>query len=326
MIKKTDKPSIAIIGCYYGAFPKWIQYWLKSCSMNPTIDFYIVTDITLDNLPDNVKIISLSLLDMKTLASQALGMNVVLDRPYKLCDLRPFFGIIFHKYIADYDYWGHCDFDLIWGDIRKFVNKYNLENYDKFLPLGHLSLYRNTFEVNARYKLNGSNTGDYKTVLTSSRSYAFDETDGIYSIYKENGFSMFEKRIFAEIKTFHKRFRLKYIDKNYKNQVFYFKNGSVYRAYEDSEIKFNEYIYIHFRRKLKCGNKKWSEIDDFYISKDGMIDSNIDVPTVKDMERYNHNPGRIIEWLETGRFIINNIGKVKSKIENEIIAYRQKNN
>lgn len=225
-----------------------------------------------------------------------------------------------------YDYWGHCDFDLIWGNIRKFTDDYRIELYDKFLPFGHLSLYRNTSEVNTRYKLSGSATADYRTVLSSNENYAFDETDGIYSIFKKHNFPMFDKRIFAEIKTFHKRFRLKFIDRNYKNQVFYYKNGSVYRAYEEDEIKLDEYIYIHFRRKLKCGNKKWNEIDNFYISKEGMIDSTIDVPTVKDMERYNHNPGRIIEWLETGRFIINNIGKVKSKIENEIIAYRQKNN
>lgn len=46
---------------------------------------------------------------------------------------------MFQEYIKDYDFWGHCDADLIFGDIRKFVtddilNKYDRLGVDGFFP------------------------------------------------------------------------------------------------------------------------------------------------------------------------------------------------
>lgn len=317
--------KIAIIGCYYGKFPVWIQYWLKSCASNPTIDFYIVTDLELINRPQNVHIISLRLKEIKELAEKKLGIPISLGRPYKLCDLKPCYGVVFEEYLHDYDYWGHCDFDLIWGDIRKATKQYNLEQYDKFLPLGHLSLYRNTEEVNSRYKMDGSRCGSYKEVFATDDGHAFDETDGIYSIYKKHGFSVFDKRIFAEIKTFHNRFRLKNIDKNYKHQVFVYRNGRVERIFEEEhQMKTQEYIYIHFRRKLPADNRNWDEIGDFFITNKGFFDIDEIPESVKTIEKYNHNPGWIAENLETIAFILKNVRKIKSKIENELIARKQK--
>lgn len=317
--------KIAIIGCYYGTFPAWIQYWLKSCADNKTIDFYIVTDIPIIDLPDNVKKISLSLREVKKLAEKKMGMDVDLTKPYKLCDLKPCYGVVFEDYLDKYDYWGHCDFDLIWGDIRKFVNKYNITQYDKFLPLGHLSLYRNTTEVKERYKLDGSKCGSYKEVFSTSAGHAFDETDGIYSIYKKHGFSMFEKRIFAEIKTFHRRFRLKSVDRNYKHQVFYYKNGSVYRNYiSEKTVKSEEFVYIHFRRKLPADEKKWNQIGNFYITNEGFYDLNDKPDNIATIEKFNKNPGWFVEGFETLSFIVKNLSKAKDKIQNEIIARKQR--
>ena len=45
-------------------------------------------------------------------------MQVTLDRPYKLCDFKPAYGFIFGEYLKEYDYWGHCDIDIVWGDLR----------------------------------------------------------------------------------------------------------------------------------------------------------------------------------------------------------------
>lgn len=303
-------------------FPGWLSYWLKSCADNPTIDFLIVTDIHLENIPKNVHLLDLSMKQFKALAEEKLEMEIAFDRPYKACDLRPAYGKILCDYIAGYDYWGHCDFDLIWGDIRYFAERYSIEKYDKFLPLGHLALYRNTEECNSYYKLPGSNCGTYKEVFSSNQGFAFDETDGIYSIYEKNSLPMFTGRIFAEIKTYHRRFRLKQCDKNYRHQAFYYENGKVYRAFVNKgEVKTEEYIYIHFRRKLLSEPKKnWENLNSFYIDPDGFHEKPPGIPTRKDIEKYNHNPGVIYETLETVRFCLKNINKVKTKISNEIIA------
>ena len=316
----NKETKIAIIGVYYGEFPDWMQYWLKSCKDNATIDFYIVTDIKNIELPINVHIIDLKFNELKKLIEKKLKMKVSLEKPYKICDYRPVYGIIFEDYLKEYDYWGHCDFDLIWGDIRSFVEKYKIEKYDKFLPLGHLSLYKNNKKCNEYYKLDGSECGNYKKVFTSDNNFAFDETGGIYSIYLNNKLPMFTKRIFAEIKTFHKRFRLSKTDKNYYNQVFYYENGKVYRAYKQKkEIKKDEYIYIHFRRKLIADKLlKYDNINNFYITNNGFIEKKDDEISIEDIKKYNHNPGILVEGFETLNFCIKNFSKLSDRLIYEI--------
>lgn len=325
MREVNDMLRIAIIGCYYGRFPDWIQYWLKSCATNPTIDFFVVTDLNLSDLPENVHLIPLSLRDIKSLAEEKLGIPISLGKPYKLCDLKPCYGLIFEDYIKEYDYWGHCDFDLIWGDIRLFIDQYEIEKYDKFLPLGHLSLYRNTNETNNRFRLEGSKCGSYREAFSSDDGHAFDELDGIYSIYEKNHFPMFNKRIFAEIKTYHKRFCLKGIDGNYRHQAFFYKDGKVMRAYEEKgEIRTQEYIYIHFRRKLPADKRDWRKLNDFYITKDGFFDLARLPKDISEIERFNKNFGVFFETGETVKFIFRNMGEIKSKLKYELIARRQK--
>lgn len=309
--------KIAIIGTYYGEFPKWIQYWLKSCKDNNTIDFYIVTDLKI-NVPSNVHIINLSLEEFKELAENKLDIKISLKKPYKLCDYKPVYGKILEDYIKDYDYWGHCDFDLIFGDIRFFVEKYNIEKYDKFLPLGHLALYRNTEKCNNYYKMEGSKCGDYISVFQSDGNHAFDETGGIYSIYKKNKLPMFTKRIFAEIKTFHKRLRLKFRDKNYRHQVFYYENGKVFRAYyKKGKVETQEFIYIHFRRNIPVDDDyDFNQIKNFYITDSGFYEKENGNPTLDEIEKYNKNPGWIIEGLETIKFCLKKIINIFLALKN----------
>ena len=53
--------KIAILVVYYGEFPPYFDLWIRSCEYNQTIDFFIVTDNKFDDLPDNVKIINITL-------------------------------------------------------------------------------------------------------------------------------------------------------------------------------------------------------------------------------------------------------------------------
>ena len=57
------------------------------------------------------------------------------------------FGVILEEYFSGYDYWGHSDLDVIYGDLTYFFKKFNLERYDKFLPLGHLCLYLSLIHI-----------------------------------------------------------------------------------------------------------------------------------------------------------------------------------
>ena len=106
-----------------GKFPWYFPYFLHSCRYNPTVDFLILTDNNDPSfeLPTNVKIIPYSLGQFKTDAAKALGFDVAVESYYKLCDFKPAYGTVFADYIKEYDFWGYCDVDVIFGNIRAFM-------------------------------------------------------------------------------------------------------------------------------------------------------------------------------------------------------------
>jgi len=247
--------KICVIGVYFGKLPAYFPLWLTSCKHNPTIDFVLFTDQSLENLPKNVLNHPMTLEKMKSLADQALGLNTALDRPYKCCDFKAVYGVIFQEFISDYDYWGCCDFDLIFGDIQGMCDRYDLYRYDRFLGLGHLSLFRNTPEVNNRYLCDGGLV-NYITAFTTPKASAFDEVPGLTRIYIKNNFPIFLKRIFADIAIVYHRFRVVDVypydtpPKNYRYQVFYWENGKVFRAfYSNGKLQTEEYMYVHFKKR-----------------------------------------------------------------------------
>ena len=295
--------KICVIGVYFGVLPKYFSLWYKSCQNNPEVDFIIFTD---NDIPEaeNIKCHKTTLKEIKDLASNVLGFEACLNKPYKCCDYRPLYGKMFAKYIERYDYWGHCDFDVIFGDIMKFCNEYNLHNYDKFLTLGHLSLYRNTNEVNERYKCDGA-TYDYLTTCKTDKACIFDEIIGIGSIFIKNKFPIFTKKIFADISCIYYRYRivetyqLDEKPKNYKWQIFVWENGKVYREYIlKNRLYKEEYIYIHFKKRPNYDvNFNADECKSFYITNKGFIEKHGQT-TKKEIRKYNKYFGVLYEWFE----------------------------
>ena len=297
--------SICIIGVYFGRLPNYFELWRLSAVNNEGIDFLIVTDQKNIEKADNIRVLSMNISQIKALASEKLAIeNVSLEKPYKCCDFKPVYGVIFEDYIKSYDYWGHCDFDMIFGNMTGFFEKYDLYAYDRFLTLGHLTLYKNTPEVLNRYKCKGALV-DYRRVFTTEENYAFDEYDGITRIYLANNFSQFTKRIFSDIASVYKRYRdieqYPYDNKakNYKNQVYYWQNGHVYRkSFVGAKEYKDEYIYIHFKKRADFGiefDAKSSQ--GFFITNTGFYQLSGE-PGIKDVLKYNkYNP--IEEAYET---------------------------
>lgn len=251
-----NEPSVCIIGTYFGSFPSWINVWLTSVKNNPTVDFLVITDQKDFRHPEipNLYVKNMSLDEFKTHIQKKVGFKVKLSKPYKVCDYKPIYGLTLEEYIRKYDYWGECDFDLVFGDLRKFFREYHLERYDKFLNRGHLTLYRNTPEVNNRYKLSGGKMGSYKEVFKSNLNWAFDETMGIDEIYKTHNFSYFDKFIYADINPNYKDIRMVErpgkLCKNSDQQIFYYANGRVLRDYvKNGQIKTDELMYIHLQKR-----------------------------------------------------------------------------
>ena len=96
---------------------------------------------------------------------------------YKLCDCRPFYGIIHKDELIGYDYWGWADIDLIYGDLSYMLNEKNYKNYD-FISAhservaGHFTVMRNS----ERYNTACLKIYKWKEKLASNKFYGLDES------------------------------------------------------------------------------------------------------------------------------------------------------
>lgn len=289
---------ICVLAVYFGALPASFDSWLATCRCNPEIDFLLVTDSDADTKYANVSLCKMTLAQMKQLAERKLGMSISLESAYKVCDYRPAFGEIFADMLTGYDYWGHCDLDMVLGDIMGFMRRYRYESYDKFLCWGHLSFYRNTPEVNGRYRLSGSRRADYDKIFTSWENYTFDELNGIFRIYQTHLFPVFQERIFADVSHVYRQLKLIGESPSERDQLFYWENGRTMRAVlRGGEVTEEEYIYIHYqKRRMAIPDFDVFSCQGFYIAPDRYIEKkNPGPPSAEDFALINPYMGERAE-------------------------------
>jgi hypothetical protein len=176
--------KIVIVLFFFGKLPWYFKLFLKSCGTNPFVDFLFFTDNSPADfdVPANVKFIFFRLEDFNALAAQKLNLPIAIEKGYKVCDLRPAFGIIFSDYLKDYDFWGYSDIDIILGRIRAFMTDDILDAYDIFCvkdeyPTGYFTLLRNTDEINNLFR----KSKDYEMVFLAQNNYLFEECGGYYT-------------------------------------------------------------------------------------------------------------------------------------------------
>ena len=117
-----DLRKIALMTCWYGPYPWYFPYFVRTIGFSPTIDFIIITDNTeeIPNKPENLKIVYRTMDELKDNFSSKLGFIVNIDSPYKLCDFKPAYGFLFQDIVNGYDFWGHIDLDVVFGDVQKY--------------------------------------------------------------------------------------------------------------------------------------------------------------------------------------------------------------
>lgn len=126
--------QFAVIIPYFGQFKPSILLFLESCNRNPDIDWLVFTDCSIPEgviLKDHIMWHSMNLEDVHQLAEEKLCVSLTLNRPYKLCDLKPMYGLIFTDYIKGYSFWRFGDTDVIYGDVFNFLIRIGYNNYDK---------------------------------------------------------------------------------------------------------------------------------------------------------------------------------------------------
>ena len=115
--------SVCFVIPYFGKeFPNYFSHFLKSARWNNTVDFIFFTDIPGQINFENIKFIAFNLDQFNSLASEKLNIDVNISEGYKLCDFKPAYGFLFRELVEGYDFWGHGDVDVIYGNIRNFIS------------------------------------------------------------------------------------------------------------------------------------------------------------------------------------------------------------
>ncbi len=272
--------KIVFIIPYFGRFHHYFQLWLHSCKFNPTIDWLLITDDkTAYNYPPNVHIIYTTFEDVVRQIQEKFDFPIALPNPYLLCEFRVAYGEIFSDYIKDYDFWGYCDTDVIWGNLREHLTEKILINYTKISWRGHLTLFRNNDIINGLYKMKIDGLWFYKDALSNQTGFptASDERHINY-IFEAAGEKIYKELLFADLKIQSFNFSLLHFDAavDYKNehQLFLWDKGNLYRLYcENGTIYKENFAYVHFLKRSMAIDRHFVFADRFLIIPNKFVSS-----------------------------------------------------
>jgi hypothetical protein len=244
----AQSPKCLVIAVYFGQLPPYFDVFLRSVQSNAEIDFLLVTDQKLGRHPSNLKVESSTLAEFQAHVSTALGMEVSMPRAYKICDFRPAFGRVFEDQARGYSYWGHCDLDVVFGDILGTIPEGAFDSRTKILIRGCFALYPNTSEANNWYRtvLPGV---DYRRVFTTPNPFHFDESAGILAILRHLAVPTWNEECIFNIEWEH--FRLRAAGSAHGYHSYVWRDGKVleYSRVSRTEVVVREALLIHLMKR-----------------------------------------------------------------------------
>lgn len=269
------KNRVVLILPYFGKLPSYFDLWLSSAASNRKFDFLIITDQNVRaDYAENIRVIRTTFDEVRRLIQEHINFRISLNSPYKLCDYKPAYGEVFQQYIKEYEFWGHCDSDIIWGNLFRFINNDVLDDFDRIYNLGHLTLYRNNGIMNHIYKekFPYRDCISYKYAFTTNFVMAFDEVGtkygyGISEVCKRTGVKQYLSIDFADTIPYSYNFRLANLNHN-TITYFEYKDGKVI-GYDGSRER--EFAYIHLQKRLMHNGVQ--DPGHFYISPYGFCDT-----------------------------------------------------
>lgn len=154
---ETTAPSVVVISVWFGPWPEWMDFTLESMSVNHSIDWIIVTD----NAPPakccpNIRYITTDFQAYLSFVKGRIGVTPVINEMHQICKLKAMLGHIHERDIDGYDFFGFCDLDIIFGNIRHFYTpsilaKYQMLTTHRDLLAGHFTIMRNSHQLRTAY-------------------------------------------------------------------------------------------------------------------------------------------------------------------------------
>lgn len=275
---------------YFGSFPNYFQLFLNSCRYNPDFNWLIFSDDTADyDYPSNVKLIKMTFDELKEHIQSFFDFEIVLPSPYKLCDYKPSYGYVFHEYLKDFRFWGYCDIDVIMGNLSHYLTFELLENYDKIFCLGHMTLFKNTEDINRLFLSEFNGVLLYKRAFSTDEIVTFDEEwrdeNNINQMFLNMGKNVFMADYSMNPSISYNDFiRIRYVGRiessnshgyeieQRKKALYTWESGHVYRYFlEGRKLNKEEFIYMHLQtRKMKM-DKRVLTLDHFKIIPDKFL-------------------------------------------------------
>lgn len=264
---------VCLILPYFGVLPNYFSIWLKTIEANSNIYVLLITDCDLSNyrLPKNVIVQKDTFINTKKKIKKVIPLdNLCLHEPYKLCDYRPAYGLIFKEELKGYEYWGHCDPDIIWGDIESFLKEPIQNGCVRIYRRGHLTLYRNEDTFNTMFMRDSVHYDlTYKDVYTHKYSAHFDEGFLLEDIF--DGYKTYKVKDHADIQWRKKEFTLAIengclMDNSLLPQIYVWSNGKLYMYFlKDGTVRKREYSYLHLQKRHMLYNADILNYDSFII-------------------------------------------------------------
>lgn len=183
---------VGLIVVHLGSFPYYSDLVFRSIRANPHLDFLVFTDqVRRERRDGNITFKPMTKRSFEALATEKLEHKVHLSRPAKLCDFRPAFGVIFEEQLQGYDFWGHTELDLVWGDTASFLDKSHFRDFDVVSnePLGlcgGFSYFRNKPRLNNLFR----SMDNFAERATASNNLHLDE-EGFTEIVRASGVKYF---------------------------------------------------------------------------------------------------------------------------------------
>ncbi len=278
------KHSIAILIPYFGKWPSNMNLYLDSCKKNEIFNFIFFTDLGVyTNSPENVKYVHFTFEEIILKIEVSLNIELPSIKPYKLCDYRPAFGLIFSDLLTEYDFWGYGDIDLIYGNLKSIFTKEVLEENDIFALRrdhlhGPLTFYRNDDFINSLF----ARSEQFVSIFTNPEYSSFDEfgKEGFHvniskdiSEYSNDNISVIalkaQKK--GEVALFMKAKSKEVIYK--KKEIIVYEKGNVYNKKSNEQYGF--YHWVIEKRAVWFEYPKWKEVPNkYFITESGFYTEN----------------------------------------------------
>lgn len=243
--------KVAMIVPYFGRRPPYFDVWLKSLERIRHFHWHLLTDcIDLPWPSEQVTVHRTTLADCRAAIERAAGQPITLDKPYKLCDYRPVYGLAFPALLDGCSHWGYGDLDLLMGDVDGFFERFLQLGQDKFLIRGHCSVFPNTPRMLTLFR-HAAPDVSFDRVASTNEACFFDEWGGMAKIYRAAGITVYNDPIMADI--YKDRAHLSLTEKalDRSRQAFFWHEGRIRRFFLDArgDVQDDEFCYIHLQKR-----------------------------------------------------------------------------